>query len=118
MTYKYPYTRENGYHRIHLSRKDHNELFPYRKLGWWNNYHILHNGHKIVMENHANIFGTILAFVLLPVAVIYHGFANWKDIWEDTLSTIPSIAKKKGSFSADEIGKWEKLYNEVLSRRK
>lgn len=118
--YEYEYTEANGWYRIYLSRKDHRAILPRRKIGIFNQYHYLHNAKlkRIVVEHHVNWIGTILAFLLLPISLVVHGFSNTKEIFGEVLETIPAIAKKRGAFVVDEIGDWEPHYNTILTRRK
>lgn len=102
MSYTFRYTEENGYKRVHISKKDHNALFINRQIKWSDKYEYLLNeekGHLVILRLRSlpvKVF--ITAFY--PIILLLHGLANFEEVNKDIINLWNQ--KKSGSFSADD----------------
>jgi len=97
--YSYSNPTSIGFKKVSFSRKQHNILFPNRKLKWCNYYEYYFNGNTLLLHEFVNIYGIIAFLFLYPLYVIYAGFANINDVHKEYKFMINQ--KKYGYFSSD-----------------
>lgn len=104
--YVYECPTKRGYIKFKISKKDHNEIFKYRKTVWHSNYEYYVKDNHIIMQLIPTKLVCMLSTLFYPVAVLFHGSCNYKEIYTDSVTKCWCI-KKYGSFSRDEIHKRE-----------
>ena len=106
MDFKYEYIDpiSKGFKRIKVSRKNHNQVFKYRKRSFLkdltNTTEYYENSGVILVQNVPSVFGKVLLFVFSPIVIIYHGIGN-KEIYTDIKRAL--FAKRYGAFTSDYI---------------
>ena len=112
MSEKYKYVYENpldkGYTKFKLTKKQHNSLFKYRQIKWFDNYQYYYNETEIIMERFTNTFGKIITTLLFPISVVVVGFSDSKEALVDLYKQ-----KEKGHFTSDIVWK-RKEHKDVL----
>lgn len=114
--YEYKYTKENGYKRVYPSRRLIKQTLPNRTLHWTKSLHFLVSDSEIVIETHLSYKAAVLNFLLFPVAIFIYGLSRTKEVWKDTMETLPCNAKKVGCFSVDCIKRGSGEYSLFLFR--
>lgn len=123
MAYVYKDPLDEGFREFTLSKKDHNSLFENRQIKWWMKYEYYLKDNTIRMYQLPTKLVCILGTLLYPVAVVYYGFSNYKDVWKESVTEMWN-AKKCGSFSSDEIYRREgnaescQFFESVLEKAK
>ncbi|HCE3428274.1 TPA: hypothetical protein NG603_004451 [Vibrio parahaemolyticus] len=115
MAYTFRYTEENGYKKVHMSKKDHNALFVYRQIKWNCKYEYLLNeqtGH-FVMLRLASLPAKVLLIVCYPLIVLLNGLANIKEVNKEVRDLF--LPKENGSFTADDCYRTSKDWGAIMS---
>lgn len=110
--YKYRNPLDDGYKQFKLSKKQHNKLFEYRQIKFFEKYEYYYNDNCILMHRFHNNLFIILNIILFPFTILFHGFENIKQIWVDFKSMFHQ--KQSGFFSTDDIGSKHDLYKEIM----
>ena len=107
--YKYDDLTTMGYTRFYLSKNQHNSLFFYRQIRWYDKYEYYFNDKEIVMHCYYNILGKIINTLLFPIYVILYGFYA-------ALISMYSIWKQKehGAYLSDNFGRGNKKYVMIM----
>lgn len=118
--YEFKYTKENGYQEATLSNKLQDKLFEHRKSSWDKKYVYYVNKEVGIIELccFAPIYLKIFVSLLYPVAIIFYGFGNIKEMNKDYSDLWHE--KQRGKFIGDTIYKREgsTLYEELLANLK
>jgi len=115
MSYEFQYTKENGYQQVQVSKKDHNAMFEYRQIKWYQKYEYYLNeerGH-FVMICLTSVSAKLVNILGYPVMVLLHGLANYKDI-NQYLSDMWN-EKERGKFSGDDSYRRQEGWDELMS---
>lgn len=112
-TYKYKDPVEFGMTKISISRKQHNEIFPLRKVHWMQKYHYYIDDNKMTMQRLTSFFGKIYTICIAPLAVIMYGVITYYKEASDVFNE-----KEKGKFVEETIfkgrnGTYEKFADAV-----
>jgi hypothetical protein len=110
--YKYDDPLETGHKRFYLTKKQHNELFKFRKIRWADKYEYYYNEHHIILHKFTNMRAKILATLAFPFMIIIHGVVNFNELIKDYKRLYNE--KKYGSFVSDHISKGSNKYEEVM----
>lgn len=111
--YKYIDPISMGYFQFKLTKKQHNDLFKYRKIRWFDRYEYYYNENSIILHKFVNK-KTVLMFTLwLPIFMILGGMMNAKEIWKELMGLYRQ--KENGSFSSDSIPKNSSKYEQLMS---
>lgn len=110
--YKYISPVETGHKQFNLTRKQHNELFPNRKLRWSDRYEYYYNERHVIMHNFTNIRAKTLMTILFPFMLLIHGVVNYKEIIGEYKELYNE--KKYGSFVSDHASKGTEKYKEIM----
>jgi hypothetical protein len=111
--YIYKNPLENGYKQFKLTRKQHNELFKFRKLKWTDKYEYYYNDKNILIHKFASISVIILVTVLFPINLLLYGLKDINEIIEEYKKMYNQ--KKYGSFVSDSIWSNTDTYKEIIS---
>ncbi len=111
MEYKYKDRIEDGYKRFYLTKKEHNKLFPKRKVKWIFKYEYYISENRIILDKFTSLRAKIFNVVMFPVVIFLEGFLNFKDIARDYKKMFNE--KKYGSFSSDYVQVGCDTYDEV-----
>jgi len=111
--YEFKYTKENGYLQVQVSKKDHNTIFKYRQIKWYQKYEYFLNkerGH-FVMIRLTSLAGKLVNILCYPVIILLHGLANYKEVNQEISDQWNE--KERGKFVIDDLYKdqegWDKL---------
>ena len=107
--YKYVSPVDLGYKELRLTKEQHNELFPYRKIAWSYRYEYYYNDDYIIMHRFINWKGVLFATLTFPVVVLLNGIANVKELWKELTDLYNQ--KETGSFDSDSVrgDRYEKI---------
>lgn len=100
MTYKYTSPAEQGYVLTKLKRKHLNKVLKYpiqphwRVDVWWNE-----KEGTFIVERCTAYWAVAANIILLPISLLFHGIANYKEILEDHKDMFNE--KEKGKFVSD-----------------
>lgn len=116
--YKYVDPVENGYKQFKLTKKQHNELFKYRKITWADKYDYYDNGNHILIHKFINWKGVLYCTLTVPVAVLLNGVVNFKEILKELKELYNQ--KESGSFSSDIVqgDRYEKLMKMINENKR
>jgi hypothetical protein len=110
--YKYQNPLENGYKQFYLTKKQHNSLFKYRQIRWFDKYEYYYNDNCLILNRFYNRRSILVSTVLFPVTVLLNGLMNYKECWEDLKKMYNQ--KEYGSFSGDHISNGTDTYNKIM----
>ncbi len=110
--YVYKNPLNNGYKKFKLSRKQHNQLFQYRQIKWYDKYEYYYNDHEILLHKFSNVLGIVVATILFPADVLFQGLFNIKECCDELISLYNQ--KKYGSYIPDCISKGSPMYTEIM----
>jgi hypothetical protein len=113
MSYKYSNPIDRGYKKFKLTKKQHNEIFPYRKLNWTSHCEYYYNEKQILIHRFVNWKAVILSTLTFPVAVLLHGLGNIKEVFIDHYELYHQ--KKYGAFVSDHIHNSEKKFKQIMT---
>lgn len=115
MGYEFKYTEDNGFQKVHISKKDHNDMFEYRQIKWCDKYEYYLNEDtgQFVMIKLTSFPAKILATVAYPLLILLHGIVNYKEVNTEIYRMWNQ--KKTGSFSGDDSHKSQQGWNELMS---
>jgi hypothetical protein len=102
-TYQYKDPVEFGMTKVSISRKQHNEIFPLRKVHFMQKYHYYIDDNKMTMQCLTSFLGKTYAICIAPLAVIMHGVISYYKEVSDVLNE-----KEKGKFVEETIFKGKK----------
>lgn len=111
-TYIYKDPLESGYKKFSLTRKQHNELFPYRQTSWVNKYEYYWDTNGIILHRYDSQLMVIVNTLFFPFVVIYGGLGNWGKIIEEYKKLFNQ--KKYGNFVSDLISKKSITYDRIM----
>lgn len=115
MNYTYENPLEHGYKRFKLSRKEHNNLFPNRKISFLSQlsfkYEYYYSDSFIKIQKFITISYITLATVLAPIAFIFYGIVNFKELATEYKRVYNQ--KKYGSFMSDTIWSTSTVYKAI-----
>jgi hypothetical protein len=111
--YKYTDPVDSGFTKFKLTKKQHNEIFPKRKIKWTDRYEYFYNKHSILLHKFASWKAVLLSTILLPLIILLEGIANIKDIWREIVGLYKQ--KELGKFVPERIWKKENnKYQQVM----
>lgn len=112
--YKYVYKNplEQGYTQFKITKKEHNELFQYRKKTWVNKFEYYYKNNHIIIHQFVNPLAIIFSVIAFPVFILIHGFGNIKELLKEYKGLFNQ--KKYGSFSGDDIWSKSEIYDKVM----
>nr|WP_145401713.1 hypothetical protein [Paenibacillus xylanexedens] len=115
-TYRNPV--ERGYKRFKLSKKQHNYLFPKRKMKWNTRYEYYYNDERVIMQRFTSFTAIVVTTILFPVLILFAGLSNFKEAITEMKWLFNE--KKYGKFSEDWINRYNydkgsKVENEKYS---
>ncbi len=115
MSYLFPYTEENGYKQVYISKKDHNDMFEFRQIKIAAKYEYYLNEDKghFIMIKLVNLPSRVLVSLAYPVIVLLHGLANYKEINKELGDMW--YPKERGTFSCDDSYQRQEGWDEVMS---
>ena len=101
MAFKYVDPTEKGYVKFRLTRKEHNEILPYRRKNIFSKIEAYYSPNKIRILYTTNLFGKILSFLLIPFSIILYGLSAVKEIPKEFKNLL--FEKKYGRFTDEYI---------------
>ena len=116
--YQYRSPLEDGYIKVHLSRKDHNMLFPNRKVKWCHSYEYYYKQNAFRFDRFTSIWGKIVNVLLFPFYVLMRGLDSIDKLFQEYRSMFNE--KKYGAFCSDFSYNTDTLLNIslILARKK
>ena len=108
--YKYVDPIENGYTEFKLTKKQHNEIFKYRKRKWTDNYKYYYNDKRIIMHKFYNYRAVLVATLCFPVWVILNGLMSFKEICGELRDLYNQ--KESGCFTKEHV--YGDRYDEIM----
>jgi hypothetical protein len=96
MVYKNP--EDNGFQRVKLSKKQHNALFPHRKITWKCVFDVYLSEDKLVLQSRVRLLLKMFAVIIFPWMVLTEGLKDSIQIYSDLF-----YEKEKGSFIEESI---------------
>lgn len=112
MAYKYTSPLEKGFHKFKLTKKQHNDIFKYRKIRWTDEYEYYYNDNSILLHKFYSWRIVALSTVLFPVTIFLVGILNIKEAWRDLIKLYKQ--KESGSFVSEVIWSKDEKYQQVL----
>lgn len=111
--YQYKDPVDYGMKRVKLSRKDHDLIFPKRKLNLFQRYEYYIDDNKLTMQSYTNFLGKTWAIVIAPVAIIFYGAITYFKEAHEVFNE-----RKKGAFVEETVfkgrnGSYEKVAHAV-----
>lgn len=110
--YIYKDPLKNGYKQFKLTKKQHNKLFKYRQIKWYDRYKYYYNENEVILHKFVNWKGVIFETILFPVNLLLNGIYNFKELINSYKRLYNQ--KKTGYFSGDNVYKGTDLYNKIL----
>lgn len=110
--YTYENPLDKGYKQFKLTKQQHNKIFKYRQLKWFDKYEYYYNNHTIIIHRFCNLKGIIINTLLFPVYILTHGLLNFKELLREFKELYNQ--KKYGSFTSDCVYKRSKTYDEIM----
>jgi hypothetical protein len=112
--YKYKYTDpiDSGFTKFKLTKKQHNEIFPKRKIKWTNKYEYYYNERTIILHEFINWKTVLLVTILFPVIILLEGLMNIKESWKDFVKLYKQ--KESGSFVSEHVRRDAEKYQQVM----
>ena len=111
--YIYINPEDKGFKKIKLTKKQHNKLFPKRKIKFGENYEYYISDDYFEMHRFYGTIIIILNTILFPVLLLFYGLSNFKETFNDVSSLYHQ--KKTGSFVSDTVWKDSETYKEIIS---
>jgi hypothetical protein len=112
MAYQYKNPLDLGYTKFALSKKQHNELFPKRKMLWHDRYEYYYNEKMIMLHRFTNWKGILVNTVLFPLSVLLHGVIHFKEIWRELYRQFHQ--KETGDFISEHVHHQSQTYQDVM----
>lgn len=112
MAYKYKNPIDRGFKKVKFTKKQHNELFPRRKIRFGEKYEYYLSDRWLELYCFYGIPIIILNTLLFPILILLHGLTNIKEVFKDVISLYNQ--KDKGSFTSDSIPSSSDLYKRAL----
>lgn len=112
MAYKYENPLDYGYKQFKLTKKQHNELFKYRKHEWFNKFEYYYNDKRILIHQFTDWKVAVVSIFAVPILIILHGVNNTKRIFDELIGLFNQ--KKGGHFTGDSIEKGSETYNKIM----
>ena len=110
--YKYKNPIDNGFKKVKLTKKKHNELFPNRKIIWCDKYDYWISEDTFITERTVNIFGLIVATITLPFTCLFE-LKNTKENIKVYLNFFNQ--KEKGKHYSEYYYKKNEVFNKILT---
>ena len=108
--YKYEDPLERGYQKIFLTKKQHNELFPKRKMRWHDKYDHYIKEDDFLMECTKNKLFIVMATLLLPLVMLL-SLIQSKEIFNEYKSLFKQ--KSLGNFTLDNLSSETKTFQKI-----
>jgi len=112
MAYKYENPLDKGFKKVKFTKKQHNELFPYRKIGFGQKYEYYLSDKWLELYCFNGIPVIVLNTLLFPILLLLHGLTNIKEVFKEVTSLYNQ--KETGSFTSDSIPSSSDLYKKAL----
>lgn len=113
--YEYREPTENGYKRVHLSRKHHNMLFKYRQIGLrkliFARYEYYLSDKTFLMYCFTSKVGIAVATLMFPLNVVIHGIGNIGELITEYRRLYNQ--KKYGAFTSDSAYSGSNRFEEI-----
>lgn len=110
--YVYENPLDQGYKQFKLTKKQHNQLFKYCQIKWYDKYEYYYNKHEIIMHEFLNQKAVIITTILFPISLLFAGLSNTKRCLKELKECYNQ--KKCGSFSGDSIYSGTETYNKIM----
>lgn len=101
--YTYDDPLDRGYKQFKLTKKQHNKLFPKRKIKWNTRYEYYFNKDRVILQRFTSYKAIILTTVMFPVLILFAGLYNIKEAITELKCMYNE--KKYGKFSEEWITK-------------
>lgn len=111
--YVYKNPLDNGYIKFKITKKQHNKLFKYRRLKWFNRYEYYYSKEEIIIHNFKNLPFRIMFTIGFPLFILLNGLVNFKESFNEL--NMMWNQKKYGRFSSDSISSKSDLYKEIIN---
>jgi len=116
MSYNYICPTEKGYKQVTISKKQHNGLFPNRKLSWNSKAEYYINDKQLIIHKFVSLPAKIAFVVFSPILIalftIIEGIKRLPEV-RDEFKYLNE--KKYGKFSSDTVSASHKTYKEFKS---
>lgn len=117
MTYQYKDPLTQGYRRVRLSKAQHNNLFPNRKIKWTDKYEYYLSEDMFLLHKYLSLPAVVLNILLFPISLLCFGLSNFKDVLREHKEILSQ--KKYGKFSGDACYKSDEDYfNNIVAQVK
>lgn len=110
--YVYKNPLDQGYKQFKLTKKQHNELFQYRKKDWKRKFEYYYNDNYVILHLFASKRAIIANTIMFPIIVLINGFGNMKEIVNEFKGLYQS--KRYGGFSSDSVWHESEIYNKIM----
>jgi hypothetical protein len=110
--YKYISPLEEGFKQFKLTKEQHNTLFKYRQIKWFDKYEYYYNKDMIKLHRFYNWKAIIASTLFFPVTLIIHGVENLSEISNELKCMYNQ--KMTGNFSGDAIWKDSDTYTKII----
>jgi hypothetical protein len=97
--YKYICPTEKGFTRVYITRKQHKELLPTRKLGIFHKYEYYLSDDAYQIDRVVSKIGICIHIVAFPFYIPYIGLRNFKELIKEYKEIFNQ--KELGKFSSD-----------------
>ena len=107
--YKYVNPIDMGFVKFTLTKKQHNELFQYRQLKWYDKYEYYYSHDYIIIHKFYSTPIIFLNIILFPILIFMEGYSEAKRISIRALNQ-----KKYGSFISDTVSRGAIRYGNIM----
>jgi hypothetical protein len=100
------------YKRFKLTKAQHNELFPARRMKWSDSYLYYKTHDEIIVMRITNIIGRVAVTVAFPFLLLLNGLANTKEMWGELKDIWNPIRRK--SYTTDNCWHTSDTFKKVM----
>lgn len=112
-SYTYVNPCENGYDKISLTKKQHNQLFSKRQTGWKDKYEYFISADEFLMHRYTSLVVKALNVVIYPLNILCAGINNINELNIEYRRMFNE--KACGAFSGDNVFAGSDKYKEIES---
>jgi hypothetical protein len=116
MSYEYVCPTEKGYQQVTISKKQHNELFPKRKLSWNSTAEYYIKDKQLIIHRFMSIPAKVAFVVLSPFLIIIFAIVEGVKRLPEIKDEFKDLNEKKyGKFSSDWVSSSHDSYEKFKS---
>jgi len=111
MAFKYNDPLTRGYTKFKLTKKQHNEIFPKRKLNWSSSCEYYYTEDKVLIHRFVSPLAVVVNVLWFPISVVMNGLGEFKEILREYKRLFNQ--KQTGYFSTEFVYKDDEKFNKL-----